>query len=152
MRQYYVFFTAVTILSSGIFGWSGVPATKERKGESRGMQSHNVHYFSEYVTREQASKDVLNMLFENEYLIIDFYADWCNPCKRLGEAFESISPDFLNVLVVKVNVEQYKELAALYNVRSLPTVLFFKRGTLVHKLIGFEGTGALRSLVGSLYK
>ena len=57
--------------------------------------------------------------------IIDFYADWCGPCRKVGPIMEKLAEDFAGRLdVYKINVDQEKELASVFQVRSIPTVLF----------------------------
>jgi len=64
-----------------------------------------------------------------EIAIVDFFADWCGPCKILGPILDSISDDFKGKLsFYKVNVDEENSLAAQFNIMSIPTVLFFKEG------------------------
>lgn len=68
-----------------------------------------------------------------EEIIVDFYADWCGPCKMIGSVLEET--DF-NIL--KVNVDDFQELAIRYGVMSIPTLIKFKDGNEVKKIIGFR--------------
>ena len=64
-----------------------------------------------------------------ETAIIDFFADWCGPCKKLGPVFDSVSDEFKGKLAFyKVDIDKENNLAARYNVMSIPTVLLFKEG------------------------
>jgi len=64
-----------------------------------------------------------------ETAIVDFFADWCGPCKVLGPIFDSVSDEFREKLgFYKVDIDKENNLAARYNVMSIPTVLFFKDG------------------------
>lgn len=74
--------------------------------------------------------------FDNEIkneVIVDFYADWCGPCKMLAPILEE--SDF-NVL--KVNVDDFRDLAIKYGIMSIPTLIKFKDGEEVKKVIGFK--------------
>jgi len=62
---------------------------------------------------------------EKELIIVDFYADWCGPCKMLGPILEKLSKEN-NVKLIKINVDQEQELAQALDVMSIPTVVFFK--------------------------
>jgi len=60
---------------------------------------------------------------KDKYAIVDFYADWCGPCKQLGPAIEAMSNDYDNISFFKVNVEDSPELAAKFGVRGIPHVI-----------------------------
>lgn len=73
-------------------------------------------------------------------VIVDFYADWCGPCKMLGPVLEET-----NFNVLKVNVDDFQELAIKYGVMSIPTLIRFKNGEEVKKVIGFRTKEELES-------
>lgn len=75
-----------------------------------------------------------------ELLLVDFYADWCGPCKMLGPVVESLSEDSAfsgKVRFAKINVDENSELAFHYKVVSIPMLLLFKDGQVVDTIIGF---------------
>ena len=74
-----------------------------------------------------------NEIIKGEVLV-DFYADWCGPCKMMGTVLEEI--DFVDVL--KVNVDEYPEIATKYGVMSIPTLIKFNDGKEVKKTIGYK--------------
>ena len=81
--------------------------------------------------------------FENEVLksdkttIVDFFADWCGPCKMMAPIIESIAEENAeDIKVGKVNVDENQELAIKYNVMSIPTILVFKNGNIFKSFIG----------------
>jgi thioredoxin 1 len=83
--------------------------------------------------------------FEKEVLkspglkVVDFWAEWCGPCKALGPTIESIAEEFKDTVgVFKLDVDANPQSASQFNVRSIPTVLFFKDGALVDQLIGTQ--------------
>ena len=76
----------------------------------------------------------------SEDVIVDFYADWCGPCKMLGPVLEET-----NFNVLKVNVDDFQELAIKYGVMSIPTLIRFKNGEEVKKVIGFRTKEELES-------
>ena len=76
-------------------------------------------------------------LAEPGLLVVDFWADWCGPCKMLAPVIEQLAGDFDGKAVIgKVNVDDDPELALLYGILSIPTVIFFKDGEEVDKKIG----------------
>ena len=81
--------------------------------------------------------------FEGEVLksalpvLVDFWAEWCGPCRMVGPIVEEISEDLQGKLkVAKVNVDEAQELAAKFNIMSIPTLLLFKNGTPVQQVVG----------------
>ena len=80
------------------------------------------------------------VLKANETVIVDFYADWCGPCKMMSPIIDSIAEENLeNVKVGKINVDENGELAEKYNVMSIPTIIVFKNGTPVKGFVGVTG-------------
>lgn len=70
-------------------------------------------------------------------LVVDFWAEWCGPCKMISPIISQIAEEYDGRLVVgKCNVEESEELAAEYGIRNIPTLLFFKNGQLVDKFVG----------------
>ena len=71
-------------------------------------------------------------------VLVDFYADWCGPCKILSPILEGIEKDLKDsaIKLVKLNVDENQEVASLYNVMSIPTVMIFKDGTLIGQQVG----------------
>lgn len=81
--------------------------------------------------------------FETEVLksttpvLVDFWAEWCSPCKMISPIIEEIAGELTGKLkVVKVNVDEAQQLAAKYNVMSIPTLLIFKDGSTVDSMVG----------------
>lgn len=77
-----------------------------------------------------------NNVINNDCVIVDFYANWCGPCKMQAPLLEELS-NSRGVKVVKVDVDLLPSLAQQYAVMSIPTLLLFKNGKLVDKKIGF---------------
>lgn len=85
-----------------------------------------------------------SLVIEKEGLkLVDFYADWCGPCRMLGPVLEDLSQDINDVEFFKINVDNDGELAQAYQVSSIPTLILFKDGKLVDKKIGFLPKDAL---------
>ena len=84
------------------------------------------------------TKENFNDLINEEKLtLVDFYADWCGPCKALGPVIEEIAEENKNINVGKVNVDNERDLAVQFGVRSIPTMIIFKNGKEVNRLVGF---------------
>ena len=90
-----------------------------------------------------ATLNVTDENFENEVIksskptIVDFWAEWCGPCKMLTPILEELSNEMKNEInVVKVNLDENQDLAMKYSIRSIPTLLLFKEGNLIDTKVG----------------
>ncbi len=89
------------------------------------------------------TKSVTDTNFESEVtankgtILVDFWAEWCGPCRALGPKLEEIATEMsAKVVVAKVNVDENPNTAAKYGVRSIPTMILFKDGKAVDQLVG----------------
>lgn len=74
---------------------------------------------------------------DNRLLMVDFWAEWCGPCRAIAPALEELATAMAaRVTLAKVNVDDNPGLAARYGIRSIPTILFFKEGKVVGDIIG----------------
>ncbi len=77
------------------------------------------------------------VLQSNQPAVVDFWAEWCGPCKMLAPAFDEIASDLKGrAVVAKVNVDEQPALAARFNIQSIPTLLYFSGGELRDQTIG----------------
>ena len=87
-------------------------------------------------------KKLNNHNFQNEIIenaaiaLVDFYADWCGPCKMLSPIIDEIAEECTDITVGKVNVDENNSLATRYNVMSIPTMIIFKNGKEQARLVG----------------
>lgn len=81
---------------------------------------------------------------KKENTIIDFWADWCGPCKMLGPVFEELSKEIKHVHFAKVNVDEQADLTAENGVRGMPTLVLFKNGEEVDRIVGFSSKESLK--------
>ena len=92
------------------------------------------------------NKEEFNELIKKDYLLVDFYADWCGPCKMLGPVLDEV--DFVDVL--KVNVDTFDDIAARFGIMSIPTLIFFKDGLEHEREIGYRGIEEIRQTFNSI--
>lgn len=74
-------------------------------------------------------------LSENNIVLVDFWADWCNPCKILSPILDEISQEY-NLVIVKVDADAFPNLSNKYDVRSIPTMIVFEKSVPVKTIIG----------------
>ena len=79
-------------------------------------------------------------------VLVDFYADWCGPCKMLGQVLESLE----DIDVIKINVDENEELAKEYRVMSIPKMLIIKDGEIKSEMIGFRSKEEIEKEIDNL--
>lgn len=75
---------------------------------------------------------------ENDFVIVDFWAPWCAPCRSFAPTYDKVSGDYDNIVFAKVNTEDEQEIAVHFQIRSIPTLMIFRE-----KIIIFSQPGAL---------
>lgn len=90
------------------------------------------------------------ILKENAAVFADFYADWCGPCKMVGPVVEKLSSEMTDVHFVKVNVDQFPQIAQRYGIMSIPTLIAFKNGEMIEQTVGFQPEDALKKMLAKI--
>lgn len=81
-------------------------------------------------------------------VLVDFYADWCGPCKMMAPVIDQIATDYDGRLTVgKLDVDAAQSIAIRYGVMGIPTLGYFRSGKLVDRLVGYPGPGGVRAFV-----
>lgn len=84
-----------------------------------------------------ATEDTFNEVISKDVVLVDFFANWCGPCKMLSPILENMASSRVEVKIVKVDVDKCPNLARTYGVMSIPTLLIFKDGKLLESKTGF---------------
>lgn len=85
-----------------------------------------------------------------DLLVVDFWAEWCGPCKMLAPVFEELEKDFPDVTFGKINVDEEVQAALENNVSSIPTLLFIKDGEVVKRAVGFAPKDELAAMINEV--
>ena len=83
----------------------------------------------------------------NEMVVVDYWAEWCGPCKSFGPVFEKVSEDFPGAVFAKVDTQNEQEIASWFQIRSIPTLMIFREKVIIFSQAGVLPEGGLREVV-----
>ncbi len=99
---------------------------------------------------EITNANIAETLTQNKITIVDFWAEWCGPCKMLGPIINELASDNEDTAIGKVNVDENQATAVAYGIRSIPTIIFFKDGREVEKIVGLKSKAELQAKIDAL--
>ncbi|CAK7902624.1 thioredoxin-1 [[Candida] anglica] len=97
------------------------------------------------ITSKQEFTDALS---HEGLVVVDFFATWCGPCKMIAPLLDKFSNEYPTAKFIKVDVDDFGDIAQEYEISSMPTVLFFKGGKIINKVIG-ANPGALKQFIAA---
>ncbi|TXI69769.1 MAG: thioredoxin [Flavobacterium sp.] len=104
---------------------------------------------------ELEKKSIMNAKFNdiingNDLVLVDFYADWCGPCKMMSPILQEVKLDLKDaVKIIKVNVDQHQDLASHFMVRGVPTLMLFKTGKMLWRQSGVLSAKDLTTIISN---
>ncbi|KZS59163.1 thiol reductase thioredoxin [Mycobacterium kansasii] len=101
-------------------------------------------------TKDLTAAEFDETVNDNDMVLVDFWASWCSPCRAFAPTFQASSEQHPDVVYAKVNTEEEQELAAAAQIRSIPTLMAFKKGQLLFNQPGALPPAALEDLVQQL--
>lgn len=99
------------------------------------------------IFNEEFSEKVIK---SQKLVIVDFFADWCGPCKMLSAVLDKLKAENPDISFYKVNVDDNPQLAEQFEVSSIPNVIFFKNGKIVDRSIGFKTFRQLQDMIDKI--
>lgn len=96
------------------------------------------------ITKENFEQEVIN---SDKPVLVDFWATWCGPCKMLAPTIAQIAEEHPEIKVGKVNTDEQMELSMQFGIMSIPTVILFKGGKAVDKLIGYRAKEDFEAMI-----
>ena len=114
----------------------------KNKQEIKNKEENNMEVLK--VTSENFEKEVLQ---SDKTVLVDFYADWCGPCKMLSPVVDSVANENEDIKVVKVNVDDAQDLAIKYQVMSIPTLVVIKNGQEINRSVGVVSKSEIEEMV-----
>jgi len=91
-----------------------------------------------------------SILSENEIVFIDFWADWCGPCKQFMPIYEKLAEKYTNIVFAKVNTDVEQDLSAMFGISSVPTLAILRQGILLFKESGVHSESQLEQVIAQV--
>ena len=123
---------------------------KQRKLEEMIKQQNQPKIEPEIIDLSDSNFD--QTIFAENPTLVDFWAEWCGPCKSMHPIFESLSKNYPNVRFARVNVDNNQNISMKYAVQSIPTFIMFKNGEIANQMVGAVGESGIHTICKKFVK
>ena len=131
------------------FGACNGSTTEESAAENSGSNPTNTA-ISENEPVESMVQFFDKTISGSTLTVVDFYAEWCGPCKRMAPFVKELKEENSNINVMQIDAEANADIAGRYNIEGYPTIIFFKDGQIVDRVLGFMDKTTLEEYVNRL--
>ena len=88
---------------------------------------------------------------ENSCVILKFFATWCGPCQRLNFVVNDISNKYKDIMFLEIDIDKYESLARMWNIKSVPTLIFIKQGKHISTVCGYQSKDELEGYIKKIF-
>ena len=121
-----------------------IESIKQRKLQEMIRQQNQPHIQPGIIDLD--GTNFTRVISAENYTLVDFWADWCGPCKMMHPIFESLSKKYPKIKFARVNVDQNQNIAMKFAIQSIPMFIIFKSGHMVDKMIGAVGAPGIHMI------
>lgn len=142
MKNKVVIIIVSIVFIAGLFAINGILKKQEKPAQNENFKEEKMSILD--VTSENFEKEVLK---SEKPVLVDFYADWCGPCKMLSPIVDEIATENEDIKVCRINIDNEESLAVQYGIMSIPTLLIFKSGEVTNQTIGVLSKSEILEIV-----
>jgi len=129
--------------------FSACGSSDDHTMKSDGKENNNINVTGEVTTKAELQKIVSS----NKNVLVDFYADWCGPCKQMEPAIANITRQYEGtVVVLRINVDKAEELSKDMGIQAIPYLVFYKDGAVKNELEGYQREEVLQQNIATIFK
>jgi len=99
---------------------------------------------------EVTDGNISDVLTQNQITVLDFWAQWCGPCRMIGPVIDNLANENTDITIGKVNVDENSAITVQYGIRGIPAIIFFKDGNEVDRIVGVKSQAELQAKIDSL--